>query len=611
MPRRRFDQNNDRVDYGELLSADAYYELDQAVCLTYSLDMEALMGIPLCLGMHGEMTTGQKNNPLYVLEAIRRTGKKLSIFCNVGCIKVPKTESRLYALLEDSIHEVRMPNYRNNFHPKLWVLQYHNIHDGSLMIKIVTLSRNLTFDQSMDVAVDMEGFVGSKINPKNQPIADLLTFVSQFDSNKNRYKMLIENVRRVEKFELLDCFDDYEFHPFGIYGKNENGIKRISSAERRKTPREMFRDCYALFVVSPFLSETVVGDLLDDYSKNPESGPVKRCLITRDTSVTKRIYDSFNRRAGDGVWTINPALSSNDALEDGDTFGYVNRDVHAKVYFTDKYNEPKKLYLGSLNTSNNAFDHNVEFLLELTYKPYHASYESVRDDFIPANDEKNGCPFVQMTSFDEIEKEDEEAEVDFREAVYGVQSAEVIPNNGAFTIKVYCEHDFEGVTIRPFFVKTNIKPLTEEVVFEGVTLNSLSNMFVLTKDGADCLIRLEVTGMPSEEREDAIFNDIISNRPMFMTYMRYLLDEDFYDSISFEELLSQSKEAGDGPEGYGFAVEPDIYERMLKAAAEYPERFDSMYEVVEKIHDEKIGEEFKQLLELFIKAAGGKGKGRK
>lgn len=611
MPRRRFDQNNDRVDYGELLSADAYYELDQAVCLTYSLDMEALMGIPLCLGMHGEMTTGQKNNPLYVLEAIRRTGKKLSIFCNVGCIKVPKTESRLYALLEDSIHEVRMPNYRNNFHPKLWVLQYHNIHDGSLMIKIVTLSRNLTFDQSMDVAVDMEGFVGSKINPKNQPIADLLTFVSQFDSNKNRYKMLIENVRRVEKFELLDCFDDYEFHPFGIYGKNENGIKRISSAERRKTPREMFRDCYALFVVSPFLSETVVGDLLDDYSKNPESGPVKRCLITRDTSVTKRIYDSFNRRAGDGVWTINPALSSNDALEDGDTFGYVNRDVHAKVYFTDKYNEPKKLYLGSLNTSNNAFDHNVEFLLELTYKPYHASYESVRDDFIPANDEKNGCPFVQMTSFDEIEKEDEEAEVDFRKAVYGVQSAEVIPNNGAFTIKVYCEHDFEGVTIRPFFVKTNIKPLTEEVFFEGVTLNSLSNMFVLTKDGADCLIRLEVTGMPSEEREDAIFNDIISNRPMFMTYMRYLLDEDFYDSISFEELLSQSKEAGENSEGYGFAVEPDIYERMLKAAAEYPERFDSMYEVVEKIDDEKIGEKFKQLLELFIKAAGRKGKGRK
>ena len=45
-----------------------------------------------------------------------------------------------------------------------------SIHDGRVLIKIVTLSRNLTFDQSMDVAVDMDGFVGSTINPKNQPI---------------------------------------------------------------------------------------------------------------------------------------------------------------------------------------------------------------------------------------------------------------------------------------------------------------------------------------------------------------------------------------------------------------------------------------------------------
>lgn len=611
MPRRRFDQNKDRVDYGELLSADAYYELDQAVGLTYSLDMEALMGIPLCLGMHGEMTTGQKNNPLYVLEAIRRTGKKLSIFCNVGCIKIPKTESRLYALLENSIHEVRMPNYTNNFHPKLWILQYHNINDGRIMIKIVTLSRNLTFDQSMDIAVDMDGFVGSTINPKNQPIADLLTFVSQFDSNKNRYKQLIENIRKVESFRLLDCFDDYEFHPFGIYGKNDNGVKKVSTKEHHKTPREIFRDCYALFVISPFLTETVIGVLLDDYSSNPESGPVKRCLITRDTSVTKRIFDAFNRREGDGVWVINPALSSNDALEDGDTFGYASRDVHAKVYFTEKYNEPKRLYLGSLNASNNAFDHNVEFLLELVYKPYHASYRNVMEDFIHVNDKKNGCPFVQMTSFEEIEKEEEEKDVDFREVLYGVKSAEIIAEEGEFSVKVFCNQSYDGVTIRPFYMKTNILPLTEEVLFKGLSLNNLSNMFILTKQGADCLIRLEVEGMPSEEREDAIFNDIISNRPMFMTYMRYLLDEDFYNSVSFEELLSQSREESDNPEGYGFTVEPDIYERMLKAAAEYPERFDSMYEVVEKIDDDKIGEDFKQLLELFIKAAGRREKGRK
>lgn len=607
MARRRFDQNNNRVDYGELLIEDPAYELDQAVGMTYSLDMEALMGIPLCLGMRGEMTSGQRNNPLYVLEAIRRTGKKLSIFCNVGCIKVPKSESRLFALLEGSIHEVRMPKSTYNFHPKIWILQYHNIDDGRIMIKVVVLSRNLTFDQSMDMAVEMTGFVGSEINPKNQPLADMLTFVSQFDSKKNAYNHLIYNLKKVENFNLLDCFEDYEFHPFGIYGKSENGIKKITAKEHRKTAREMFRNCYALFIISPFLSEGVVVDLLNDFKDDPEVGPVRRCLITRESSVTKRIFNAFQRRGGDGIYVVDPVFSSNDALDDGDTFGYVNRDVHAKVFFTEKYNEPKKLYIGSLNASQNAFDHNVEFLLELQYKSYHASYFSVKDDFIPAEE----SPFVPMTDFKEELIEQEEEQVDFRDEVYGVTGAKVISRDGQFDIEVYAADDYEGVTIRPFYVKTQTKTLMKVTRFEDISLNSLSNMFILSKDGADCLIRLEVEDMPEDERDDSIFNEIISNKPMFMTYMRYLLDEDFYDSVSFEELLAGGTESVETAEGYGFTVEPDIYEKMLRAAADYPERFDSMYEVVERLDDNKIGEEFKQLLELFMQAAGRKGKGRK
>lgn len=607
MARRRFDQNNNRVDYGELLIEDPAFELEQAVGMTYSLDMEALMGIPLCLGMHGEMTSGQRNNPLYVLEAIRRTGKKLSIFCNAGCIKVPKSESRLFALLEDSIHEVRMPKSTYNFHPKLWILQYHNVNDGRIRIKVVVLSRNLTFDQSMDMAIEMTGYVGREVNPKNQPLADMLTFVSQFDSKKNAYNQLVSNLKKVDKFDLLDCFEDYEFHPFGIYGRAENGVKKVMAKEHRETAREMFRDCYALFIISPFLSEGVIADLLDDCNSNADAGLARRCLITREASVTKRIFNAFNRRDGDGIWVVDPVFSSNDALDDGDTFGYVNRDVHAKVYYTEKYNEPHKLYIGSLNASLNAFDNNVEFLLELQYKNYHSSYWSVRDDFIP-NEES---PFVPLTDFYEEFIEPDDAVVDFRLEVYGVIGAKVLEKDGRFDIEVYADNDYEGVTIRPFYVKTQTKSLTEITRFEDVALNSLSNMFVLSKDGAECLVRLEVEDMPSEERNDAIFNEIISNKPMFMTYMRYLLDEDFYDSVSFEELVINGEGAGEGSEGYGFTVEPDVYEKMLKAAADYPERFDSMYEVVERLDDNKIGEEFKQLLELFMRAAGRKGKGRK
>lgn len=602
MAKRRFDQNADRVDYGSLLIEDIEYELEHAVCLTYSLDMEALLGIPLCLGMRGEMTSSQRSNPLYVLEAIRRTGKKLSVFCNAGCIKVPKSESRLFALMEDCIHEVRMPNFKYNFHPKIWVVQYRNTVDNRTLMKVIVMSRNLTFDQSMDMAVEMAGFVGEKQNAKNQPLADMLQFVSQFDDKKNNINEVIKNLMHVEEFELLDCFDDYKFHPFGIYGKYENGIEKIVARRNLKTVNNLFENCDSLLVVSPFLSESTILSML--YGKRT---PERRCLITRETSVTKRIFNAFNDNFDNGIWIVDPVFSSNDALEDNESYGFADRDIHAKVYYTEKYGEPHKLYVGSLNASHNAFNNNVEFLLELSYKSYYSSYQSVKSDFIPEKE----SPFVKMLSFDEKAVESDAESVDFREEIYSITAAEVVSNGEKFSLIVHSETDFAEVIIRPFYLKANAKLLTKEVIFEDVALNNLSNMFIISKGGCDCLVRLNVLNMPEQEREDAIFNDIIKNRPMFMTYMRYLLDEDFYDTAGIEEMLASESGELDYNQGYGFNIEPDIYEKMLRAAAENPERFDAMYEVVEKLEDDVIGEEFRQLLNLFMSAAGRKEKCRK
>lgn len=599
MAKRRFDQNTNRVDYGSLLIEDIEYELEHAVCLTYSLDMEALLGIPLCLGMRGEMTSSQRSNPLYVLEAIRRTGKKLSVFCNVGCIKVPKSESRLFALMENCIHEVRMPNFKYNFHPKVWIAQYRNTVDSRTLIKVIVMSRNLTFDQSMDMAVEMAGFVGEKPNSKNQALADMLQFVSQFDNKKSTINELIKNLMHVAQFELLDCFDTYNFHSFGIYGKSENGIKKIVNKGTFRPANSLFKNCSYLMVVSPFLTESTVLDILQ--------GVERKCLITRELSVTKGIFSAFNNNPDDGIWVVDPVFSSNDALEDNESYGFADRDIHAKVYYTEKYGEPHKLYVGSLNASYNAFNNNVEFLVELSYKSYHSSYWSIKNDFIPEKE----SPFIKMLSFTEQASDVTAKDVDFREEVYSITSAEVVSNDGIFSLKVYSNTEFFGVTIRPFYLKASAKPLTKEVNFEDVALNNLSNMFIITKNGQECLIKLNVLNMPEQEREDAIFNDIIKNRPMFMTYMRYLLDEDFYDTVGFEEMLARESSENDYSEGYGFDIEPDIYEKMLRAAADNPERFDAMYEVVEKLEDNVIGEEFRQLLDIFMSAAGRKGKRRK
>ena len=43
--------NSDRLDYGQILAPPAGYDLDLAVGTTYSLDLDALVGASLALGL--------------------------------------------------------------------------------------------------------------------------------------------------------------------------------------------------------------------------------------------------------------------------------------------------------------------------------------------------------------------------------------------------------------------------------------------------------------------------------------------------------------------------------------------------------------------------------
>ena len=70
-----FDVAKDRLSYGELLRPDVGYRLDFAVGMTYSLDLEALLGVPISVGLLEEGDEEQMRSPLSVLEAIRDTGE--------------------------------------------------------------------------------------------------------------------------------------------------------------------------------------------------------------------------------------------------------------------------------------------------------------------------------------------------------------------------------------------------------------------------------------------------------------------------------------------------------------------------------------------------------
>ena len=59
----RPDSNRDRTDYSGILMPPDGYRLDRAVGTTYSLDLEALTAVAICLGLSEETDSKLMQNP--------------------------------------------------------------------------------------------------------------------------------------------------------------------------------------------------------------------------------------------------------------------------------------------------------------------------------------------------------------------------------------------------------------------------------------------------------------------------------------------------------------------------------------------------------------------
>lgn len=131
----------------ELLRAPAGYDLDFTLLTTYTLDLEALLALPLSVVSRADKGIEYLlADPLLLLEALRQAGKRIHLFVDRAGIAVPRTRRELYAMLESSVHPVRAPG-GGVFHPKVWVARF-TAEGAPPLLRIAVLSRNLTFDRS-------------------------------------------------------------------------------------------------------------------------------------------------------------------------------------------------------------------------------------------------------------------------------------------------------------------------------------------------------------------------------------------------------------------------------------------------------------------------------
>ena len=580
---------NNRLDYGSILSPPPNYQLDFAVGATYSLDLDALVGASISLGLSTENDTNLNTNPIFLLEALRTTGDKVALFCESGQIKLPNKTTKLHILLEDMVFQVTNNNDTKHssyasFHPKIWLIRYIN-HENDAIYHFVILSRNLTFDRSWDLSFSMDGKITDKKTNKNNPLSTFLEYLSAYSTDMAKTEKIRQMTRELEfvQFELnSSVFEGFEFIVNGI-----EGAKPIQDYQLFKS-----NSLEKLLVMSPFLSKEVIKDF--NKRKNSKS---KAILITRLNSLgplKDENLDDFKFYALKDEVIDGESLLSEDSCQ--------KQDIHAKMYVVEKRTYTD-LYLGSMNASDNGLNRNVEFMILLWARKRRFNIDKLLKDIF--NDDKDN-PF-QLVNMDDI-KIDIDKGNDLNRIVKGIvrlnASSKVISNEDKYDIEVEFEKDCRDHDIEIKALLSNkSEKFAKRIVFKNLTKDQLSEFFVITitkgEDTINRVIKIPVENLP-EDRQNDVISDVVNDKTAFIRYVAFLLGDEY--------VLSSLEESGDGESGpqISFTMQlPELYEKMLKAAMYAPEKFAEIEFLIKTLSgDGVVPEGFEELYNTFKEVIG-------
>lgn len=346
----------DRETLVEALRPPPGMRLDAAVATTFTLDLEALLAVPLALSL-GDVATARSQEdsdragdgePVALLHALRDHAERVTVFCRAGAIGVPRAGRPVMAWLEDAVIAVEAPHPGGIFHPKIWVLRFTGPDDTPALVRVLCGSRNLTFDRAWDTLIWTEGYTddGDRHGGGAHELAALLDWLPEAaltpltDDRREAVARLAGDLRRV-RLAAPEGSDALTFHVLGLPGQ---GSARLLSGRHD-----------AALVVSPFLgAETVrrVAGLAD-----------RAAVISRPEALAD--VGSSGCLEGVETFTLSPDLDTADGDADPSRSHGVLVGLHAKLYALDSGARTRVL-MGSANATAAAWSMNVEVLCELT-----------------------------------------------------------------------------------------------------------------------------------------------------------------------------------------------------------------------------------------------------
>ena len=584
--------NNNRLDYGDILSPPNNYQLDFAIGTTYSLDLDALVGAAISLGLSEETDTNLINNPIFLLEALRTTADKVILFCEGGQIHLPNQPNPLYILLEEMVFQVSnsklIQSKYASFHPKFWLLRYVD-EENNVLYRVVVLSRNLTFDRSWDISFSMDGFKSEERTDKNNPIIDFLAYLKEFSKNdekSSKISAVIDELQFV-RFELnSNDFYDFDFIPNGI------GDYSISDYP-------LFNESFdELLIMSPFLSKIIIRAFNENINND------KAMLFTRENSLngfTEKDCGNFE------IFSLKDQIIDGESLisEESDENSkneIIKHDIHAKMFMVSHGNLTD-LYLGSLNASYNALDGNVEFMIRLRARSDKLNLTLLSEALFDGEKGGPNSPF-QLVNIEKFADEKEAPENNDLSLIVKAISrsnpkACIAFNENSYNIGLCfnkLKEDFIAkfkdykIEIRPLLSKKKSK-FERKICFKNIDKIRLSEFFVVsvyekTEEGESSIervIKVPVSGLP-EDREKEVISSVVNDKEAFIRYVAFLLGDDYIISVMESEMMD-----GLGSANLSFRMQlPELYEKMLKASLYAPEKFDELEFLIKTLSDDDV-----------------------
>lgn len=572
----------------ELLRPPTGYRLDRAVITTYTLDLEALLALPLGVLAHADADLETLlADQLLLLEALQETSGRLHVFVDESGIAVPRTQRELYALLEEGVHPVRAPG-GGVFHPKVWVARFTAEGEQCPVLRVGVMSRNLTFDRSWDVALVSEA--EPKRRQRAKPSAQLGDFLRRLptlavqplpDEVRRGLDELGAEVGRT-RFPAPDGFDDpITWRVIGLDGPMRRPWFSAGAGSR-------------VLAVSPFLSSSALDALAG-------MGTRERLLVSRQEALAQMPEETLE------AWRMNEeneVLAFRDAdleeAEDGGKPGLSG--LHAKIIAVERARQVD-WHIGSANLTDSAsIGRNIETMAVITGSRGSPASDrgSGIEQFLNAGFRRL-CIAHERVADDDSGVEDDDlaaARARLAEAQHALLAIPLVlvckPADGGMSCvlqgKVDLPAEVEAVTWPISIPEKQARSLKERpqwsLPITRVSAFLAFRLHVAHGDVADVRFtrKLTVEGMP-EGRLNDVLRTIIDSPERFLQLLRALLG----GLDGMVDWAGKGAAEGGTSRATGFRAET-LLEDLMRTASREPARLKSVRRLIEQMTDKGEGQ---------------------